>query len=55
MFQIGYAYSRLQDKMVDVCFIGNVCCEMDLRDMSRIKKDSYFWYQQVIKENGDFL
>jgi len=28
---------------------------MDLRDMSRIKKDSYFWYQQVIKENGDFL
>ena len=26
--------------------------DMELRDMRRIKKDSFFWYQQVIKENG---
>ena len=26
--------------------------DMNLCDLSRIKKDSYFWYQKVIKENG---
>lgn len=26
--------------------------ELDLRDMKRIKKDSFDWYQQVIKNNG---
>lgn len=26
--------------------------EKDLKDMRRIKKDSYYWYQNVIKSNG---
>ena len=26
--------------------------EEDLRDMARIKKDSFFWYQNVINTNG---
>jgi len=26
--------------------------EFDLKEMKRIKKDSYFWYQKVIAENG---
>ena len=29
--------------------------EFDLKDMRRIKKDSYFWYQKVIAGNGDSL
>ncbi len=27
----------------------------DLKDLSRIKKDSYFWYKRVIETNGDEL
>jgi len=27
----------------------------DLKDMSRVKKDSYFWYKRVIETNGDEL
>lgn len=27
----------------------------DLKDLSRIKKDSYFWYQNVIRTNGEEL
>lgn len=26
--------------------------EMDLKDLARIKKDSFSWYQEVIKQNG---
>lgn len=29
--------------------------EFDLKEMKRIKKDSYFWYQKVIAENGRSL
>lgn len=29
--------------------------EFDLKEMKRVKKDSYYWYQKVIAENGDFL
>ena len=29
--------------------------EFELKEMSRIKKDSFFWYQNVIKENGASL
>ncbi len=29
--------------------------EHDLKDLRRIKKDSYFWYQNVIKTNGKIL
>ncbi len=27
----------------------------DLKDISRVKKDSYFWYKRVIETNGDEL
>jgi len=27
----------------------------DLKDMSRIKKDSFYWYQNVIRKNGRSL
>ena len=26
--------------------------DFDLKDMKRYKKDSFYWYQQVIKDNG---
>ena len=26
--------------------------EFDLKDMKRIKKDSFYWYQKVCKSNG---
>lgn len=29
--------------------------EFDLKEMRRIKKDSYFWYQKVIAGNGDSI
>ena len=29
--------------------------EFDLKEMRRIKKDSYFWYQKVIADNGASL
>lgn len=29
--------------------------ELDLKDMKRIKKDSFSWYQQVINSNGELL
>lgn len=29
--------------------------EFDLKEMKRIKKDSFFWYQKIIEENGDSL
>lgn len=29
--------------------------EADLKDMCRIKKDSFYWYQQVIQSNGGLL
>lgn len=29
--------------------------ETDLKDMERIKKDSYYWYKQVIASNGEGL
>ncbi|MEZ5087271.1 MAG: glycoside hydrolase family 1 protein [Tessaracoccus sp.] len=29
--------------------------EFDLRDLARVKKDSFFWYQQVIDSNGNDL
>lgn len=29
--------------------------EFDLKEMKRVKKDSFFWYQKVIEENGAFL
>ena len=29
--------------------------EFDLKDMKRIKKDSFYWYQKVIKTNGEDL
>jgi 6-phospho-beta-glucosidase len=25
---------------------------MDLKDLSRIKKDSFYWYKKVIENNG---
>ena len=27
--------------------------DMDLKDMKRIKKDSFYWYQKVIRTNGE--
>ena len=27
----------------------------DFKDLRRIKKDSYYWYQEVIKSNGENL
>lgn len=27
--------------------------DMDLKDLSRIRKDSFFWYQKVIRTNGE--
>ena len=29
--------------------------DMDLKDLARIKKDSYYWYQNVIRTNGEEL
>ncbi|MCI8557133.1 MAG: glycoside hydrolase family 1 protein [Lachnospiraceae bacterium] len=29
--------------------------EFDLKEMKRIKKDSFFWYQKIIEENGNSL
>ncbi|MDO4500609.1 MAG: glycoside hydrolase family 1 protein [Erysipelotrichaceae bacterium] len=29
--------------------------DMDLKDLARIKKDSFYWYQEVIKNNGSNL
>lgn len=29
--------------------------DFDLKDVERIKKDSYFWYQKVIKNNGEII
>ena len=29
--------------------------DMDLKDLSRIRKDSFFWYQNVIRTNGEEL
>lgn len=29
--------------------------DMDLRDLARIRKDSFFWYQKVIRTNGEDL
>ena len=28
---------------------------MDLKDLARIRKDSFFWYQKVIRTNGEDL
>ena len=29
--------------------------DMDLKDLARIKKDSFYWYQNVIRTNGEEL
>ena len=29
--------------------------DFDLKDLSRVKKDSFYWYQNVIKTNGESL
>ena len=29
--------------------------EFDLKELKRYPKDSYYWYQQVIRENRNFL
>jgi 6-phospho-beta-glucosidase len=28
---------------------------MDLKDLARIRKDSFFWYKKVIESNGEEL
>ena len=36
---------------------GELCGkeDNDFKDLRRIKKDSYYWYQEVIKSNGENL
>ena len=29
--------------------------DFDLKDLGRVKKDSFYWYQNVIKTNGESL
>ena len=29
--------------------------DMDLKDLRRIKKDSFYWYKEVIASNGEKL
>lgn len=29
--------------------------DSDLKDLARIRKDSFYWYQKVIKTNGECL
>ena len=52
----GSSISRqLIDNHIQTLHVDFIMTLEDLKDLARIRKDSFYWYQNVIKTNGESL